>query len=523
METLVNLGDGLIAALTPGNLMWAFLGVLLGTAVGVLPGLGSAMAVALLLPVTFRLDPTSAFILFAGVYYGGMFGGATTSILLNTPGQASSIATTYEGHKMALAGRAAQALCTAVIGSFFASIVGTLIVAFFSPVMVSFALNFGPGEYFALTVFSFVAVAAVVSGSVLRGLTSLLIGLAIGVVGIDGQSGAPRFDFGSAVMLDGIDVVIVTVGLLALGEVLYVVARGKSAPDFAAIRTGRPWLSRRDWKRSWGPWVRGTALGSAFGPIPGSGAEIPTFVSLGLERKLAERRAARKGAPEENEFGKGAIEGVAGPEAANNSSAAGTLVPLLGLGLPTSATAAIMLAAFQQYGLQPGPVLFERNADLVWTLLASLLVGSVLLLVINLPFAPLWAKLLKLPKPYLYGGITLFSVLAVYAINTSVVHLVMLLAVALLGLVMRAFGVPVAPALIGVVLGPIAETEFRRALAASSGDPSILVGSGISIGLYVMVALAALIPVIAGLRRRAAARAADQAAGPDVSERETVS
>ncbi|MFD3685603.1 tripartite tricarboxylate transporter permease [Nocardiopsis sp. NPDC058631] len=516
MDALPLLFDGLVSALTPQNLMWAFLGVLLGTAVGVLPGLGSAMAVALLLPVTFRLDPTSALILFAGVYYGGMFGGATTSILLNTPGQASSIATAYEGHKMALKGRAAQALGTAVIGSFVASVIGTLVVALFAPVMVSLALNFGPGEYFALTVFSFVAVAAVVSGSVLRGVASLLIGLAIGMVGIDSQSGTARFDFGSSTLLDGIDIVIVTVGLLALGEVLYVAARGRTGADLSGIRTGRAWLSRKDWARSWKPWLRGTALGSAFGPIPGSGAEIPTFLSLGLERKLAARREKRRGV--RNEFGEGAIEGVAGPEAANNSSAAGTMVPLLGLGLPTSATAAIMLAAFQQYGLQPGPVLFDRNADLVWTLLASLLIGSVLLLVINLPFAPLWAKLLKLPKPYLYAGITLFSVLAVYAINTSVVHLVMLLTVALLGLAMRTFGVPVAPALIGVVLGPIAETEFRRALAASSGDPSILVGSGISVTLYVLVLLAAVIPLIAHLRRRRAARKLAATVGRDTAD-----
>ena len=506
MDALYQLMDGLAAALTPQNLLWAFLGVLLGTAVGVLPGMGSAMAVALLLPVTFRMDPTGALILFAGVYYGGMFGGATTSILLNTPGQASSIATTYEGHKMALGGRAAQALGTAVIGSFVASIIGTLAVALFAPAMVSFALNFGPGEYFALTVFSFVAVAAVVSGSVLRGLTSLLIGLAIGLIGIDAQSGTARFDFGSATLLDGVDIVIVTVGLLALGEVLYVAARGKSAADFSAIRTGRPWLNRREFHRSWKPWLRGTALGSSFGMIPGSGAEIPTFLSLGAERRLAARRAARKG--EENEFGKGAIEGVAGPEAANNSSAAGTMVPLLGLGLPTSATAAIMLAAFQQYGMQPGPVLFERDADLVWTLLASLLIGSVLLVVVNLPFAPLWAKLLKLPKPYLYAGITLFSVLAVYAINTSVLHLVILTVIAVLGLLMRSFGLPVAPALIGVVLGPIAESEFRRALAASSGDPAILFDSGISLTLYGLVLVAASVPVLARLRRRRAGRRA---------------
>ena len=504
MDAIVLLRDGLAAALTPGNLLWALCGVVLGTAVGVLPGMGSAMAVALLLPVTFRMDPTSAFILFAGVYYGGMFGGATTSILLNTPGQASSIATTYEGHRMALGGRAPQALGTAVIGSFVASVVGTLVVALFAPTMVDFALKFGPGEYFALTVFSFVAVAAVVSGSVLRGVASLLIGLAIGLVGIDGQSGAPRFDFGSPILLDGIDIVIVTVGLLALGEVLHVAARGRNAPDLASIRSGKPWLKRRDVRRSLPAWLRGTALGTVFGPIPGSGAEIPTFLSLGAERRLAKRREQRGG--DESEFGNGAIEGVAGPEAANNGSAAGSLVPLLGLGLPTSATAAIMLAAFQQYGLQPGPVLFERNGDLVWTLLASLLIGSVLLLVINLPFAPLWARLLKLPKPYLYAGITLFSVLAVYAINASVVHLVMLIGVALLAFVMRHFGVPVAPALIGVVLGPIAESELRRALAASAGDLSILVDSGISLTLYALVLTAAFIPLVSRVRRLRAER-----------------
>lgn len=504
MGAISLLGDGLIAALTPGNLLWAFCGVLLGTAVGVLPGMGSAMAVALLLPVTFQMEPTSAFILFAGVYYGGMFGGATTSILLNTPGQASSIATTYEGHRMALAGRAPQALGTAVIGSFAASVIGTLVVALFAPTMVDFALKFGPGEYFALTIFSFVAVAAVVSGSVLRGVASLLIGVAIGLVGIDSQSGAPRFAFGSATLLDGVDIIIVTVGLLALGEVLYVAARGRHAPDLASIRSGKPWLGRRELRRSWPSWLRGTALGTAFGPIPGSGAEIPTFLSLGAERRLAKRRERRGGA--KSDFGKGAIEGVAGPEAANNGSAAGSLVPLLGLGLPTSATAAIMLAAFQQYGLQPGPVLFERNGDLVWTLLASLLIGSVLLLAINLPFAPLWAKLLKLPKPYLYAGITMFSVLAVYAINASVVHLAMLGCVALLALVMRHFGVPAAPALIGVVLGPIAESELRRALAASAGDVSILFDSGISLGLYSLVVIAALVPLTARMRRVRARR-----------------
>ncbi|WP_017595701.1 tripartite tricarboxylate transporter permease [Nocardiopsis potens] len=505
MESFSLLLGGFADALSPVNLMWAFLGVLLGTAVGVLPGMGSAMAVALLLPVTFRMDATSAFILFAGVYYGGMFGGATTSILLNTPGQASSIATTYEGHKMALGGRAAQALGTAVIGSFIASMVGTLVVALFSPTMVALALQFGPGEYFALTVFSFVAIAAVVSGSALRGMAALLIGLVIGMAGIDGQSGAARFDFGLPVMLDGIDVIVVTVGLLALAEVLYVASRGDNAPDLKAIKTGTPWLKKRDLRRSAGPWARGTALGSLFGPIPGSGAEIPTFLSLGLERKLAARRERRGG--EKSEFGKGAIEGVAGPEAANNSSASGSLVPLLGLGLPTSATAAIMLAAFQQYGLQPGPVLFERNADLVWTLLASLFVGSVLLLVLNLPFAPLWAKLLKLPKPYLYAGITVCSVLAVYAINSSVAHLVMAIGIAVLGFGMRHFGVPVAPALIGVVLGPIAETELRRALAASSGDPSILVGSGISIGLYALVLAAAVFSAVSAVRRARARKA----------------
>lgn len=359
------LGGGFAEAVTPLNLLLCLTGVMLGTVVGVLPGLGTAMAIALLVPVTFQLDPTGAFIMFAGVYFGGQFGGATTAILLNTPGQSSSMATAFEGFLMAKNRRAPQALATAVLGSFLSSIVAVTLVVFFSPLMVNLAVGFGPPEYFALTVLAFLATSAVVTGDMLRGLSSLGIGLAVAMVGIDEQSGAVRFTLGSTQLLDGISVVVVTVGLLAIGEVLHVASRSRRAPATETVASGRPWLSRRDLGRSWRPWLRGTALGVPFGVIPAGGAEIPTFLSYGAEKSLSKRRG-------DSEFDRGAIEGVAGPEAANNATTATSLVPLLGLGLPTSATAAIMLGAFQQYGMRPGPLLFTQESDLVWALLASL-------------------------------------------------------------------------------------------------------------------------------------------------------
>ena len=337
--------------LTPLNLLLAFIGVLVGTAVGVLPGIGPAMTVALLLPITYAFEPTSAMILLAGIFYGGMYGGSTTSILLNTPGESASVVTAIEGNMMAKAGRAAPALATAAIGSFVAGTIGTLLVAFFAPPISRFGVSLGAPEYFALMLLAFVAVTAVLGTSRLRGFISLTIGLAIGLIGIDSVSGQPRLTFGISQLGDGIDVVVVAVGIFAVGEALWVAAHLRRKPaDVIRVKGAR--MGREDLKRSWKPWLRGTAFGFPFGAIPAGGAEIPTFLSYVTEKRLSKH-------PEE--FGRGAIEGVAGPEAANNASAAGTMVPLLSLGLPTNATAAVMLAALTSYGLQPGPLLFSAG------------------------------------------------------------------------------------------------------------------------------------------------------------------
>ena len=487
MEGLTALLEGFGTALTPTNLLYAFIGVLLGTAIGVLPGIGPAMAIALLLPVTYGIeDPVPAFIMFAGIYYGGMYGGSTTSILLNTPGESASVVTAIEGNKMAKAGRAAQALATAAIGSFVAGTIGTLLVALLAPSIVRLAIQLGAPDYFAVMVLAFVAVTAVLGASRIRGFASLLIGLTIGLVGIDQVTGQQRLTFGVPQLADGIDIIVVAVGLFALGEALWIAAHLRRSTA-QVIRTGPARMGRQDWARSWKPWLRGTALGFPFGTVPAGGAELPTFLSYVAEKKLSKHK---------EEFGHGAIEGVAGPEATNNASAAGGLVPLLTLGLPVTATAAVLLAAFQQYGIQPGPLLLRNEPELVWGLLASLLIGNAILLVLNLPLAPLWAKLLHIPRPYLYAGILFFASLGAYAVNSSTVDLMVLLAMGLLGFLMRRYGLPVVPAIIGVILGPRAEVQMRRALQISDGEISGLFNTAFSITVYAIIALLVLWPLI---------------------------
>ncbi|WP_262107336.1 tripartite tricarboxylate transporter permease [Arthrobacter sp. Marseille-P9274] len=497
MDQLALLAEGFAHALTPMNMVWVLVGAVLGTAVGVLPGLGSAMAVALLLPVTFSLEPTAAFIMFAGVYFGGLFGDSTSGILLNTPGNSSAIASTFEGHRMAKNGQAAKALATAALGAFIGGLIATTLVVFFAPTLVKMATVFGPAEYFALAVFAFLAISAVVAESVIRGIAALGIGLALALVGIDGPSGTARFTLGAPQLFDGISVVVITVGLLALGEVLHVAARIHRDPRATQISTaGKARLGLVDIKRALPAWLRGTAFGAPFGLIPAGGAEVPTFLAYGTEKQLAKRRGDR-------EFGTtGSIRGLAAPEAAANATAGTAMGALLALGLPTSATAAIMLAAFQQYGMQPGPLLFERSGDLVWALLASLFIGLVILVTINMPFAAVWAKLLTIPKHYLYAGITVFSMLGVYAISSSMLDLWLLVGIGLVGFMMRRYNIPLAPVLIAVILGPMAETELRRALAVSEGDPGILIGSPITVTLYIVLAAGLAISGIQHLRHR---------------------
>ncbi len=505
MDSLNLLLDGLVSALTPMNLLWVVVGAILGTAVGVLPGLGSAMAVALLLPITFALDPTSALIMFAGVYFGGMFGDATSAILLNTPGTSAAIATTFEGHKMALAGRAPQALAAAAIGAFIGGVLAVMIVVFSAQQMVRLALLLGPEDYFAIAVFAFVATSAIVAESVIRGLTAIAIGLTLAMVGVESISGATRLTGGVPEFFDGISIVVITVGLLALGEVFNIAASSGKGRKEKLIPAGRPWLARHEWRQAAPAWLRGTAFGLPFGVIPAGGAEIPTFLAYGTERALDKRRKPRT-------FGTGAIQGVAAPEAAGNATAGTAMGALLALGLPTSATAAVLIGAFQQYGLQPGPLLFTGEVELVWTLLASLLVGSVVLLVLNLGFAPLWAKLLTIPKAYLYAGISVFCALGVWSTSATRVDLWLVLGIGVLGWVMRRYDIPLAPVLIAVVLGPLAEDKFREALAINEGDASVLITSPFSVVLYtiLMVGVIAAVAIRARSRKRAPAEPADR-------------
>jgi len=492
MDTFGLLAHGLAGALQPINLLYALIGVTLGTAVGVLPGIGPALTVALLLPVTYQFDPTASLIMFAGIYYGGMYGGSTTSILLNTPGESASIVTALEGNKMAKKGRGGPALATAAIGSFVAGLIATIGLAFISPLMVKFALSLGPADYFALMVLAFVTVSAAFGDSAMRGLTALAIGLTMGLVGIDLQTGQARLAFGAPDLLDGIEVTTLAVALFAIGEALKVAAQPMAPEEIEPVR-GSVWMNAQDWARSWRPWLRGTAIGFPIGAMPAGGAEIGTFLSYSTEKALTKH-------PEE--FGHGAIEGVAGPEAANNASAAGTLVPLLTLGLPTSATAAIMLAAFQQFGLQPGPLLFATNATLVWSLIASLLVANLMLLVLNLPLVGLWVRLLAIPRPWLYAGILTFATLGTIGANPSPFELAMLLLFGILGYGLRRYGYPIAPVVVGLILGPLAEQQLRRALAISQGDATVLFSSPVAILLYVIAAVAVLLPVYLRMRGR---------------------
>jgi putative tricarboxylic transport membrane protein len=487
MDSLQHLASGFAVALTPINLMWCLIGCTLGTAIGVLPGLGPALTIALLLPITFKVEPTAAFILFAGIYYGAMYGGSTTSILLNTPGESATIVTALEGNQMARGGRAGAALATSAIGSFVAGTIGTLGIAFVAPIVVDIALKFGPADYFSLMILAFVTVSAVLGSSAIRGLSALFFGIWLGLIGVDLQTGQARFTFGLQELLDGVNVIVVAVGLFAVGETLYMASRRLSGGDEIIPLRGSLWMTKEEWSRSWKPWLRGTALGFPIGAMPAGGAEIPTFLSYFLEKKFSKK-------PEE--FGHGAIEGVAGPEAANNASAAGVLVPMLTLGLPTSATAAIMLSAFQSYGINPGPMLLTTQPQLVWGLIASLLIGNVMLLALNLPMIAIWVKMLQIPAPILYAGILVFATIGTYGISQSPIDLILLYLIGAIGYLMRRYDFPTAPVIIGMILGPLAEQNFRQAMTISAGDWTVFFTRPLSASILVLAFIAIAGPKI---------------------------
>ncbi|GAA4974021.1 tripartite tricarboxylate transporter permease [Actinoplanes utahensis] len=487
MNSFMDLLAGFGTVLTPVNLLYAAIGVTIGTLVGVLPGIGPALTIALLLPVALRLDdPTGTLIMFAGIYAGAMYGGSTTSILLNTPGESSSVATSIEGYQMARRGRARAALATAAIGSFVAGTISTVLLALVATPMARLAVTFRASDYFALAVLAMVTVTAMVGASLVRGLMSLTFGLFLGLIGLDSLTGQARFTFGVPALLDGVDIVTVIVGLFAIGETLYIATRPRDLPDTVTPLEpggkGFAWLGKADWARSWRPWLRGTALGFPFGALPSGGAEIPTFVSYTLEKRRSKHP---------REWGNGAIEGVAGPEAANNASFSGVLVPLLTLGIPTSATAAVMLAAFGYFDLSPGPQLFEKSPELVWGLIASLFIGNVMLLALNLPMIRVWVKVLKIPRPLLYTGILVFATLGVYAVSGNIVDVFIAFGIGVIAVFMRRFEFPIAPVILGLILGPMMETQFRRALLLSDNDLTVFVRRPLTL-ILLLLAVAAL-------------------------------
>ncbi|RYZ10501.1 MAG: tripartite tricarboxylate transporter permease [Comamonadaceae bacterium] len=496
MDILNALLAGFSAAITPVNLLWCLVGCALGTAVGVLPGIGPAVAVAMLLPITGKVDVTASMIFFSGIYYGAMYGGSTTSILLNTPGETASMVTAMEGNKMAKSGRAGAALATAAIGSFVAGTIATVIVTLFAPFVAEFAVKLGPPEYFMLMLLAFTTVSAVLGKSTVRGMTALFVGLAMGCVGLDQISGQGRYTGNVPELLDGIEIVLVAVGLFAVAEVLYAALYEGRVVE-GQNRLSRVHMTRRDWKRSIPAWLRGTAIGAPFGCIPAGGTEIPTFLSYAVEKKLT------RDPENQAEFGgKGAIEGVAGPEAANNATVTTALIPLLTLGIPTSNTTAILLGAFQNYGIQPGPQLFTTSAALVWALIASLYIGNVMLLVLNLPMIGLWVKLLKIPKPQLYAGILIFATVGAYGMRQSAFDLYLLYAIGLLGVLMRRFDFPTAPVVVGMILGPLAEAQLRNAVAIGEGSAAVFFQRPMSLALIVVVVAVLVLPRIAKARSR---------------------
>lgn len=491
MTGLEPLLKGFVLALDPSILIYGFVGCLAGTLVGLLPGIAPALTIALLLPFTFTVPATSMFVLFAGIYYGAMYGGSTSSILLNTPGESSTVVTALEGNKMAKKGLAGKALATAAWGSFFAGTIGLIALTLFAPIVVEVALKFGPAEYFSFMVLSCVAVSAVLGNSVVKGMISLTLGLIVGLIGVDIQSGQARFTFGGKVeLLDGIEMVMAVVGLFALGDAMYLAWEGKIKNNKILKSPKTPWykwMNKDDWKRSWKPWLRGSFLGFPIGALPAGGAEVPTLLSYYTEKKLTKHK---------NEFGKGAIEGVAGPEAANNSAVTGVLMPLLTLGIPTSATAAVLLSAFQSYGIVPGPSLLTQQGGLVWTLIASLYIGNIILLILNLPLVGIWIKILQIPANWLYTAIIVVCTSSVYSVSRSSFDLLILFIFGFIGFCFKKHNFSPTPLIIGIIIGPLAEQSLRQAMIISMGDWSTFITRPISASILGLSIFLLILPLI---------------------------
>ena len=491
MDVLSNLQLGFETALTPTNLLFAFIGVALGTAVGVLPGIGPTATMALLLPITFGFEPVTSLIMLAGIFYGAQYGGSTTAILLNLPGESSAAVTAIDGHQMAKQGRAGPALATAALGSFFAGTVGTLVLALFAVPISRAALEFGAAEYASLVVLGLIASITLASGSTLKALAMIVLGLLLGTVGQDLGTGTPRFTFGQRELYDGLNFVSLAVGLFGVAEILRNL-EGDITRSVMVKKVANLWLTKADARRITGPVLRGTGLGAALGVLPGAGHVLASFVSYSVEKRVSKH-------PEE--FGRGAIEGVAGPEAANNAAAQTSFIPLLTLGLPANPVMALLVGAFIVQGIAPGPTVINDEPALIWGLIASMWIGNLMLVVLNLPLIGLWVKMLTIPYRFLFPAIVAFASIGTYSIDLNPYHVYAIPVFGVLGYVLIKLGCEPAPLLLGFVLGPLLERYLRRALTISQGDWTVFVTRPISLTLLVLALAALAVAVLPSVRR----------------------
>lgn len=492
MEILQNLGLGLATAAEPVNLLFCFIGVLLGTLIGVLPGIGPTATIAMLLPITFGFEPATSLIMLSGIYYGAQYGGSTTAILINLPGESSSAVTAIDGYQMAKQGRAGPALATAALGSFFAGSVATVLIALFAPPLTEVALKFGPAEYFSLLMLGLVASVALAHGSVIKALGMIVIGLLLGLIGSDVNTGAQRFTMGFLELADGVNFVAVAVGVFGIAEILRNLEDESDREVMVKKVTGL-FPSKEDFKAAWAPVVRGTALGSILGILPGGGAVLSSFAAYTVEKRISKT-------PER--FGKGAIEGVAAPEAANNAGAQTSFIPMLTLGIPANPVMALMIGAMIIQGIQPGPNVAVEKPELFWGVIASMWIGNLMLVLLNLPLIGLWVRLLTVPYTVLFPAILAFCCIGVYSVNSNAFDLYAVAAFGLLGYVLVKLECEPAPLLLGFVLGPMLEENLRRAMTISRGDPTVFFTRPLSAGLLVVAVLVLVVVFLPSVRKK---------------------
>jgi len=495
MELFNNLIFGFSVALSWQNLWFCFIGVFLGTLIGVLPGIGPLATIAMLLPITFNVPPVAAIIMLAGIYYGAQYGGSTTAILVNLPGEVSAVVTCLDGYQMARQGRAGPALAIAAIGSFIAGSICTVIIAMFGPPLAEVALKFGAPEYFSLMLMGLVAAAVLAHGDMIKSLSMVAMGLLLGIVGTDVNSGMARFSFGFSELTDGIGFVVIAVGVFAISEIVSNLSEKTEDREVFTSKVTGLFPTWKDFKQSLGPILRGTAIGSFFGVLPGTGPAIASFSSYMLEKKLAK---------DPDRFGKGAIEGVAGPESANNADAQCKFIPTLTLGIPASAVMALILGALTIQGIAPGPQVMTQKPDLFWGLVASMWIGNTMLLVLNLPLIGLWVSLLKVPYRLLFPAIIVFSGIGIYSVNNSSFDVYLAAIFGVIGFVWLRLECAPAPMLLGFVLGPLMEENLRRALLISRGDPTVFFTRPISLGFMIATALIVIVMAAPAVKKRRA-------------------